>query len=95
MKPETTELAVAGATRTTLTSAGLNSSGAPMTSIDLSRHQICDDGASALALALRHNVHVKVTRPNNSRFREMNTSGESLVAAGQVGVFDASPLVSH
>lgn len=28
--------------------------------IDLSRHQICDDGAVALALAMRHNVRVKV-----------------------------------
>lgn len=32
----------------------------PLTRIDLSRHQICDDGAAALALALRNNVRVEV-----------------------------------
>lgn len=33
---------------------------APLTQIDLSRHQISDDGAAALALALRNNVLVEV-----------------------------------
>lgn len=32
----------------------------PLTRIDLSRHQICDDGAVALGLALRHNIRVEV-----------------------------------
>lgn len=34
----------------------------PLTRIDLSRHQICDDGAVALALALRQNVRVEVSK---------------------------------
>lgn len=33
---------------------------APLTRIDLSRHQIRDDGAVALAMALRDNVRVEV-----------------------------------
>lgn len=36
---------------------------APLAQIDLSRHQISDDGAAALALALRNNVLVEVKEP--------------------------------
>lgn len=36
---------------------------APLTQIYLSRHQISDDGAAALALALRSNVFVEVKGP--------------------------------
>lgn len=45
------------------TTAGLSTKAArtgPLTRIDLSRHQISDDGAAALGLALRGNVRVEV-----------------------------------
>ena len=44
----------------------------PLTRIDLSRHQICDDGAVALALALSQNVRVKVSKENTEMERSVN-----------------------
>lgn len=49
---------------------------AALTSIDLSRHQICDDGAVALALALRDNVRVEVSK--NPRLKDWSTTNAQI-----------------